>query len=143
MPAEPAPAADLAGSGRRLTAQRKLIRDALGTSRRTVAAVELYEQLRVAHPSLGRATVFRSLDMLVDMGLARRFEGEGHVYLYTACDPVHHHHLVCRECGSIIDIAEAEVSSLVRSVQRRHGFEVDHASLDLYGTCRDCAARWS
>ncbi len=125
---------------RRLTAQRQLVAKALQEAARTVGAGELFETLRRGHPRIGRATVFRTLDLLVEMGLAQRFEGDGHVHLYTACKPAHHHHLVCRVCGSSSDIEDAEVEALVTSIRRRHRFVLDHESLDFYGTCGSCAA---
>lgn len=126
---------------RRLTAQRRLVAEALRDAARTVGAVELFESLRSTNPHLGRATVFRTLDLLVAMGLAQRFEGEGHVHLYTSCKPVHHHHLVCRSCGSSSDIDDAEVDALIASMRSRHRFIVDHDSLDFYGTCAVCTPR--
>ena len=123
---------------RRLTAQRQLVAQALRDAGRTIGAVELFDALRRAHPHLGRATVFRTLDLLVEMGLAKRFEGDGHVYLYTSCQPVHHHHLVCRTCGNTTDIDDAEVDALIDSMRRRHDFMLDHGSLDFYGTCARC-----
>ncbi len=127
-------------SPRRSTRQRQLVAAALRGSGRTVAAADLFDSLRAQHPTLGRATVFRTLDLLVDQGLAQRFEGDGHVYLYTACEPGHHHHLVCRRCGAATDIDDAEVAGLVRSVRSRYQFVLDHETLDFYGLCRTCAA---
>ena len=123
----------------RLTSQRRVVEEALRASGRAVSAADLYQALRPRNPRLGRATVFRALDVLVDGGRARRFEGEGHVYLYTACDESHHHHLVCRRCGRTTDIEEREIETLVRSVRRRHGFAVDDSALDFYGVCAACA----
>ncbi|MEO8897459.1 MAG: Fur family transcriptional regulator [Candidatus Dormibacter sp.] len=124
---------------RRLTPQRQLVARALDGAGRTVGAVELFDLLRRENPRIGRATVFRTLDLLVEMGLAQRFEGDGHVYLYASCDPIHHHHhLVCRACGSAIDIEDAEVEALVTAIRERHAFALDHGSLDFYGTCSSC-----
>lgn len=123
---------------RRVTTQRRLVAEALRDARRTVSAAELFENLRGGNPHIGRATVFRTLDLLVDLGLAQRFEGDGHVHLYTACEPVHHHHLVCRTCGTTTDIDDAEVDQLIASVRSRHRFALDHDSLDFYGTCARC-----
>ena len=128
----------LTASGRRLTAQRMLVANALGRERRTVSAQELYEELRTEHPYLGRATVFRTLDFLVDNGLAQRFEGEGHTYVYTACDDSHHHHLVCRHCGTTTNIDDSAVNELIDTVLGRYRFSLDHDRLDFYGTCADC-----
>lgn len=123
----------------RVTTQRRLVEEGLRSSGRTLTAAELYEALRQHHPQLGRATVFRTLDLLVQSGRAQRFEGEGHVYLYTSCQPAHHHHLVCRTCGGAAEIDDAEVGALIHAVQRRHRFTLDHSSLDFYGTCAHCA----
>jgi Fur family transcriptional regulator, ferric uptake regulator len=133
--------ARLASAGHRLTAQRVIILDALRRSRRTVTAPELFEQLRSEHPSLGRATVFRNLDALVEAGLAQRFEREGHVYAYASCSPAHHHHLVCAHCDRAIEIEEDVIGPLVGDIAARYGFSVAHQSLDFYGICADCAAR--
>jgi Fur family transcriptional regulator, ferric uptake regulator len=139
MVAAPSQIADrLSASGHRLTAQRMIVADALGSMRHTVSAQDLYEHLRGLHPYIGRATVFRALDFLVDAGLAQRFEGDGHVHVYTACKPTHHHHLVCRNCGSTTDIDDSAVDALISSVLGRYEFTLDHDSLDFYGTCSRC-----
>ena len=131
----------LAGAGRRLTPQRLVILDALAASRHTVTAQELFERLRIRHPYLGRATVFRNLDALVDAGLAQRFERAGHVYAYAACSPAHHHHLVCARCHRSQEVDESLVAPLVRRIDERFGFAVEHAALDFYGICVDCRGR--
>jgi Fur family transcriptional regulator, ferric uptake regulator len=131
----------LSSSGHRLTAQRMIVADALSSMRRTVSAQELYDHLRAEHPYLGRATVFRALDFLVEAGLAQRFEGEGHVHVYTACAATHHHHLVCRNCGSSTDIDDSAVDSLIRKVLGRYDFALDHDALDFYGLCARCRSQ--
>ena len=93
------------------------------------------------HPLLGRATVFRTLDFLVEAGLAQRFEAEGHVHVYTSCADNHHHHLVCRLCGTTTEIDETAVNQLIDAVRGGYGFALDHAALDFYGTCAACAAK--
>ena len=131
----------LAARGRRPTAQRLVVLESLRRSARTLTAQELYDQLRRTHPLLGRATVFRALDSLVEAGLAQRFERPGHVYAYAACSAQHHHHLVCTQCDRTIEVDEASIGHLVAGLAREHGFTVDHASLDFYGRCRRCVGR--
>jgi Fur family ferric uptake transcriptional regulator len=133
----------LAAQGHRLTLQRMIVASALARMRHTVSAQELYESLRVEHPLLGRATVFRTLDFLVENGLAQRFEAEGHVHVYTSCADNHHHHLFCRICGSTTEIDDTAVNQLIDAVRGGYGFALDHAALDFYGTCAACAARIS
>jgi Fur family ferric uptake transcriptional regulator len=142
MPATASPTVKdrLAAQGHRLTLQRMIVASALARMRRTVSAQELYASLRVEHPLLGRATVFRTLDFLVENGLAQRFEAEGHVHVYTSCADNHHHHLVCRICGSTTEIDDTAVNQLIDAVRGGYGFALDHAALDFYGTCENCAA---
>ena len=129
----------MAALGQRLTPQRRAVLDALRKARRTVTAPDLYEELAASHPALGRATVFRSLDALVDAGLAQRFERPGHVYAYAACSASdHHHHLLCIHCDRTVEIDEAVIGPLVSQLTRRYGFAVDHSSLDFYGACHRC-----
>ncbi len=128
----------LSESGHRLTAQRMIVADALTRMRRTVSAQELFDHLREEHPYLGRATVFRALDFLVEAGLAQRFEGDSHVHVYIACEATHHHHLVCRSCGSTTDIDDSAVEALIKSVLGRYDFTLDHDALDFYGMCAGC-----
>jgi Fur family ferric uptake transcriptional regulator len=128
----------LAAAGERVTRQRPLIAERLGRARRQLTADELYRRLRGDEPSIGRATVFRTLETLVDAGVARRLELEGHVYAYVACQPEHHHHLVCTSCGRVEEIDEAYVRPIARRVAADRGFEIDDARLDFYGRCASC-----
>lgn len=124
--------------GRRLTAQRMIVAEALARGGAAVSAQELYERLRRRHPRLGLATVYRALEAQVESGMAQRLERPGHVYAYVACSPEHHHHLVCTTCQRVLDVDETVLRSMLKGVRERHGFAVDHARLDLYGQCAAC-----
>src|ERR1700716_148230 len=128
----------LAAGGRRRTAQRVVVAEALAAAKRALSAQELYERISATHPTLGRATVYRALEAQVQDGMASRFERDGHVSAYIACDAEHHHHLVCTRCQRVEDLDETAVAPLLASVGRRHDFQVDHAALDFYGLCRSC-----
>lgn len=128
----------LGGRGRRLTKQRLIVAEALAREKQALSALELYEKLRPKHPRLGMATVYRALEAQVQDGMASRFERPGHVSAYIACAPEHHHHLVCTHCQRVEEIAEEVVQPVLRLVRYRHDFQVDHAALDLYGTCAAC-----
>lgn len=127
-------------AGQRVTNQRLAVSAALAETRQQVTAQELWERMRPGHPSLGRATVFRTLESLSEAGLARRLERDGHVYAYVACRPAHHHHLSCRVCGTVTEVGEELVVDLSRRARRELGFEIEDARLDFYGVCRDCLA---
>ena len=128
----------LAAGGRRRTAQRVVVAEALAGAKRALSAQELYERIRTTHPTIGRATVYRALEQQVQDGMASRFEREGHVSAYIACDAEHHHHLVCTSCQRVEDVAEDVVAPMLGAVGRRHDFSVDHAALDFYGLCSRC-----
>src|SRR5947208_13210863 len=131
----------LAAGGRRRTAQRVLVAEVLAAAKRALSAQELYERIRATHLTIGRATVYRALEQQVEDGMASRFEREGHVSAYIACDAEHHHHLVCTNCQRVEDVAEEIVAPLLASVGRRQDFAVDHATLDFYGLCASCRCR--
>ena len=124
--------------GRRLTDQRMVVAEALSIAKSAVSAQELHEQLRPRHPRLALATVYRALEAQVESGMARRFERGGHVSAYIACDPEHHHHLVCVRCQKVEDLDETILRPVLRGISERHGFAVEHERLDFYGLCASC-----
>lgn len=130
----------LRSGGERVTPRRLLIAEALAAARRQLTAQELYERLRDRAPRIGRATVFRTLETLVGAGVARRLEQDGHVYAYVACQPEHHHHLSCSQCGRVEEISEAYIRPLAERVSAELGFEIEDARLDFYGRCARCLA---
>ncbi len=132
--------AALQRAGQRLTPQRLAVAGALARAGEDASVHELYDRLRRTQPYIGRATVFRALDMLVAAGLAQRIERPGHVSTYIWCEPGHHHHLICSRCRTVEDLDEKAVAPLARTIARERGFRVDHARLDFYGVCRACAA---
>jgi len=130
----------LSAAGERVTRQRLIVADALTRAGRQLTAGELYERVRTSEPSLGRATVFRTLERLVDAGVARRLELDGHVYAYVACEPTHHHHLSCSSCGRVEEIPESWVRPIAVRASRHLDFEIDDGKLDFYGRCAECRA---
>lgn len=130
----------LTAAGERVTRQRLLVANALAGSGRRLTADQLYRSLRRQVPGIGRATVFRTLETLVEAGVARRLELDGHVYAYVACLPAHHHHIACTRCGLVEEIDEAYVTPIAQRLALDMGFEIDDARLDFYGRCAACRA---
>lgn len=128
----------LTAAGERVTRQRLLVANALAGAGRQLTADQLYRSLRRQVPGIGRATVFRTLETLVDAGVARRLELDGHVYAYVACLPEHHHHLACTRCGRVEEIDEAYITPIAQRLALDLGFEIDDARLDFYGRCAAC-----
>ena len=128
----------LRGTGGRVTRQRLLVADALASVGRQITAQDLYDRLRRREPRIGRATVFRTLEVLAEAGVARRLEQDGHVYAYVACRPEHHHHLACDRCGRVEEIDEGYIAPVAERVASDLGFTIDDARLDFYGRCARC-----
>jgi Fur family ferric uptake transcriptional regulator len=118
----------------RLTPQRKAVLDAIEAERGAFTATDIYDAARATEPSLGLATVYRTLELLRSDGSVRQLGGA----TYVRCHPGHHHHLVCVSCGSVeeTELCGAPSAAVLR---RKHGFRAETHELDVYGTCRRCA----
>ena len=114
--------------------------NALAAAPPQLRAAQLVPQTGRRERGIGRATVFRTLETLVDAGVARRLELDGHVYAYVACLPAHHHHIACTRCGRVDEIDEAYVTPIAERLAQEMGFEIDDARLDFYGRCAACRA---
>lgn len=124
----------------RVTRQRVAIADVLAQTDEFRSAQQLHEALRESGDAIGLATVYRTLQALADQGevdVLRAPDGEA---LYRQCSRrEHHHHLVCRGCGRTEEIDGPSVEAWAEQVGAGHGFaDIDH-TLELVGTCADCA----
>lgn len=132
-------AAILAGRGYRLTAARRVILDTLADSGGHLTADELTERVRQRSTAIGRMTVYRTLDLLCDLGLLRPvYQGTGAAH-YILMEDGHHHHLICTNCSQVFEFDECMLDELPEQVAERFGFAVRGHLLELYGTCADCA----
>jgi len=125
----------------RATKQRSAIVDALDSARGFRSAQQLHDELKRAGASVGLTTVYRTLQAMAESGRVdalRRDDGET---IYRRCgSDEHHHHLVCRDCGTSVELANDEVEAWAEGAARRHGFtQVTHTA-ELYGFCRDCSS---
>jgi Fur family ferric uptake transcriptional regulator len=130
----------LTRSGLKSTRQRDRIVRAFFTAGRHLSAEELYHRIRADDPGIGLVTVYRTLKLLREAGLAteRQF-GEA----YTRFDPNPadrpHDHLICTRCGKIHEFEDNTLRQLRAKVARTLGFTVTEQKVELYGFCRDCA----
>lgn len=129
----------LAGKGLRSTGQRGIILDNFVKAGQHVSAEELYARVKRTHGGIGYATVYRTLKLLADAGLAeeRRFEDGFTRYEYRATES-HHDHLICSQCGRIIEFENERIEQLQRDVARKNRFLVQSHKLELYGLCAGC-----
>src|SRR4030042_2906935 len=114
--------AELTERGYRLTPQRMMIISSIENSTNHISAEEIYAQVVARYPNVNISTVYRTLELLKRLGLVTETDlGEGRVRYHPA-DKGHHHHLVCRECGAIIDLDESILSLVRGALLREYGF---------------------
>lgn len=129
----------LANRGLRSTNQRDTILDIFVSAGRHLSAEELYARVKKVHPGIGYATVYRTLKLFSEAGLAqeRRFEDGFTRYEHTSPD-THHDHLICTKCGMILEFENERIEALQQDVARKNRFTVRSHKLELYGLCAEC-----
>ena len=121
--------------GYRSTSPRRAVAQVIASQDKHFTAEDIREQL----PSLGRATIFRSLKLLVDTGVLCRVLLEDGDLHYQLSHQGHHHHLLCAECGSSQDLLGCDIEELLKQTSARHGFELSGHWLEVYGRCQTCS----
>ena len=121
--------------GYRSTSPRRAVAQVVANQDKHFTAEDLREQL----PSLGRATIFRSLKLLVETGVLCRVLLEDGDLHYQLSHRGHHHHLLCVECGSSQDLLGCDIEELLQQTSASHGFELSGHWLEVYGRCRSCS----
>lgn len=129
----------LSGQGLRSTTQRDKILRIFVDAGKHLSAEELYLRVKEAHSGIGYATVYRTLKLLAEAGLAdeRRFEDGFTRYEFKAAGN-HHDHLICTQCGTILEFENERIEVLQQDVARKNRFMVQNHKLELYGICARC-----
>ena len=96
------------------------------------------EELHAALPRVGRATVYRTVKLLVDVGVLCKTAPEDGAPRYRLGPRAHHHHLVCVSCGAIRDFARCNVDKIVERVELAAGYQVFSHRVEMYGLCPRC-----
>lgn len=113
----------------------------LGADEGDFTVEKLWHELRRSNPHLGRATVFRAVEMLVNQGLLNRIDFPDGSHNYRVCGDSHHHHITCVQCHRVVDIDFCPPLKQLDSVARQADFEIEGHSLTLFGLCADCRKR--
>jgi len=124
--------------GYRLTPQRMMVFSAIENSDDHISAEEIYAQVVAKYSHVNISTVYRTLELLKQLGLVTETDLGGGRVRYHPMDKGHHHHLVCRECGAIIDLDESVLSSLKDTLLREYKFVADLKHLAVFGRCANC-----
>ena len=123
----------------KFTTERQAILDRVFENHKHFEADELLVDLRLNHLKISKATIYRTLSLLVKSGLLREvIFGERHTHYEHVYGHEHHDHLVCNKCGKIIEFVEYGIEKLQDEVCKKHKFKADSHRLQIQGLCEDC-----
>lgn len=126
-------------AGLRVTGARRAVSEAVLEHRGHFSAEQILAAAKRRHAAMGRATVFRSLEVLTRMGLVERVDLPSGEHAYVSCLPsAHHHHVLCSGCGRSTDVGDLGLSPILARVAASTGYRVDTHRLELFGLCSDC-----
>ena len=128
----------LRAAGLRITPQRQLVLQILARSGRHLDANGIYERGRRRHARLSLSTVYRTLSVLKDTGVVRELHLDGEQHHYELDAKGEHFHLVCLDCGKVIEMSSTAFSEAADAAASAHGFEIASAQVELTGYCTDC-----
>ncbi|MGA1354034.1 MAG: Fur family transcriptional regulator [Candidatus Limnocylindrus sp.] len=126
--------------GQRWTEQRQIIVEVLAASDGHATGAELVERVREQDPSATPSTVYRTLDLLEELGLARHHHGPDGRETYHLEETLEHGHLHCRGCGAEQELDADAAAPIMKAIATATGFSADLDHLSLQGLCRRCAS---
>jgi Fur family ferric uptake transcriptional regulator len=129
----------LRAHGLRATPQRVSVLDELLREPNDVTAQQLYDRLRQRGSRIGMATVYRTLDALADARIVEPLAHFRDALCYRVCREGHHHHLVCSQCHSIVELRDCELEEPLARAAAAHGFVATSHHLEVTGVCAACA----
>jgi len=131
--------ARISGEGLKATKQREEILAIFLNSSGHKNLAQIYAQVAKTNPKIGYVTVYRTLKLLARLGLAtqRKFV-DGETRYEPASEGTHHDHLICLDCGKIIEFEDQALEALQNRIARRHRFRISHHRMELYGRCEEC-----
>jgi len=127
-------------AGYRLTEPRRSLAALIAEQDGHFTAADLVRDARSRRLGVGRATIFRTLEVLEDLGQVERLDLPTGEHAYVGCESAHHHHVVCSRCGRSDGVEDAGLRAVVADIARRTGYRVDDHRLELFGLCPSCRA---
>lgn len=129
-------------NGLKNTPQRRLIVDVFFKQGKHLSTEELYDVVRTVDANIGQATVYRTLKLLRDAGLANEVHfGDATARFEPIEDDSHHDHLICVSCGKNLEVVDDDIERLQEELAKRHGFILTSHRMMLHGVCKDCRSK--
>jgi Fur family transcriptional regulator, ferric uptake regulator len=127
-------------AGYRLTEPRRAVADLILGHGGHFTASDLAKAARDRRIGVSRATLFRALELMVELGVVERLDLPSGEHAYVPCARAHHHHVVCSRCGRSTDVDDAGIKEAVAEIARTTGYRIATHRLELFGLCRPCQA---
>ena len=124
--------------GYKLTPQRRAVIKTLASCQGHLTPAAIYKKAHQDHPNIGLVTIYRTLEILTKLRLICELHAGGSCRSYTLSAPVHHHHLICSNCGTVIDFSGYRLGKLKQKLSSETGFEIEDHLLEFIGLCQDC-----
>ena len=130
--------ATLRQRGYKLTPQRKAVIRTIASTQDHLTPAVIYEKVHQDHPNIGLVTIYRTLEILAELALICELHAGGICRSYAISTPQHHHHLICSNCGIVIDFTGHNLSELEQSLSKKSRFRIDGHLLEFFGLCQTC-----
>jgi Fur family ferric uptake transcriptional regulator len=124
--------------GYRLTSPRRALAGLIAEHIGHFTAEDLLDESKRRRLGVTRATIFRGLDALADLGMVERLDLPTGEHAFVACEPAHHHHVVCSSCGRSTGVADHGLERVADAIAHETGYRVDTHRLELFGLCPEC-----
>ncbi len=128
----------LAQHGLKLTRPRLAIVQVLSEGASHLSAQEIWEAARALYQPLGRATAFRTLNQMAELGVVRPLYLGSSELRYMLVEGGHHHHMVCMQCGAVVELPGCPLTSLAEEAVVATGFEITGHLVEFFGVCHEC-----
>ncbi len=125
-------------AGYKLTGPRLTILEILEQSGGHMTSAELLSRVEQRDPTIGRASVFRTLELMIKLGIVWTSVQGGSTVHYVLMPGGHHHHIICTICDKLIEFEDCRLGTLIDSLEEEYGVQVDGHLLELYGICQEC-----
>jgi len=115
----------------------------LNNSKTHLTPAKVYDRVKKRYPRYSLVTIYRTLNILAELGLICEIRTGGNSKSYVASNQDVHGHLICTECGRVMDFTDYDLDGVVKKTSKTSGYNITDHRLDLYGICPDCARRKS
>jgi len=122
----------------KLTPQRRVVIQAIASNQDHLTPTAIYERVHQHHPNIGFVTIYRTLEILAQLGLICELHAGGSCRSYTISAPGHHHHLICSNCSRVIDFTDCELGKVEQDLSSKTGFRIEGHLLEFIGLCQAC-----